>query len=158
MAQFFEFQILPSTPASMLNLANFRFQKPKTLQATSILVGRGVFLLKNRFSIFSQQFCPRLWFIDIFWKYCPRLLNGITMRSGALYALNSINSKLQKWFNKLFLIFSIKIWYFWRLPSICQIKHKNCLYIFKNQPKCLHSIKTYFSILITFKKKKNPNH
>ena len=130
MAQFFEFQILPSTPASMLNLANFRFQKPKTLQATSILVGIGVFLLKNRFSIFSQQFCPRLWFIDIFWKYCPRLLNGITMRSGALYALNSINSKLQKWFNKLFLIFSIKIWYFWRLPSICQIKHTKIVFIF----------------------------
>ena len=55
--------------------------------------GRAVFSLKNRFSILSQQFCPRKWLIDIFWKNFLKLLNGIEMHVDALNALNSINSK-----------------------------------------------------------------
>ena len=56
------FQI-PNSPLypskSILNLAKFCCQKPKTLPKTLIL-GERVFSLKNRFFIFSQQFCPRL--------------------------------------------------------------------------------------------------
>ena len=33
--------------------------------------GRGVFSLKNRFSILSQQFCPRLWLLIFFEKTIP---------------------------------------------------------------------------------------
>ena len=62
---------------------------------------RGVFSLKNRFSILSQQFCPRLEVIDIFWKNLPKLLNGIKMHACELYPLNSSNSKLQKWFPQI---------------------------------------------------------
>ena len=49
----------PYPPISMLNLAEFCCQKPKNLP-TTLIWGRGVFSLKNRFSILSQQFCPRL--------------------------------------------------------------------------------------------------
>ena len=49
----------------MVNLAKFCCQKPKTLRATLIYGGggggTGVFPLKNRFFILSQEFCPRLW-------------------------------------------------------------------------------------------------
>ena len=46
------------------------------------------------FSILSQQFCPRLKGIDFFWKNHPKWLSGIEMHVGAIYALNSIISKL----------------------------------------------------------------
>ena len=49
----------PYPPISMLNLAKFCCQKPKTLSA-ALFWGRRVFALKNGFSILSQQFCPRL--------------------------------------------------------------------------------------------------
>ena len=54
----------------MLNLAKFCFQKPKTSQTTLICRERGFFTER------------------------PKVLNGIEMHVGALYALNSINSKL----------------------------------------------------------------
>ena len=57
-------------------------------------LGRGTFSLKKRFSVLSQQVCPRLSIIDIFWKNHPKLLNGIKMHVGVLYALNSVSSKL----------------------------------------------------------------
>ena len=51
----------PYPPISMLNLARFFWQKPKTLRTTLIFFwGEKGFSLKNRFSILSQQFCPRL--------------------------------------------------------------------------------------------------
>ena len=45
----------------MLNLAKFCCQKLKPLRKTLICGKRGVFSLRNRFSVLSQQFCPRLW-------------------------------------------------------------------------------------------------
>ena len=51
----------PYPPIPMLNLAKFCCQKPKTLPTTLIWGEReGFFSLKSRFSILSQQFCPRL--------------------------------------------------------------------------------------------------
>ena len=71
MAQFLK--IPNSTPyplISMLNLAQFCCQKLKILPSFVVknlklceehwFGGRGVFSLKNKFSILSQQFCPRL--------------------------------------------------------------------------------------------------
>ena len=53
-------------PISMLNLAKFCYQEPKTLRTTLIWVERDFVLLKNRFCILSQQFCSRLQVIGIF--------------------------------------------------------------------------------------------
>ena len=56
----FQIPISPSyPPISILNLAKFCCQKPKTLP-TILIWGERDFLLKNRFSVLSQQFCPRL--------------------------------------------------------------------------------------------------
>ena len=85
---------------------------------------RGVFSLRNRFYILPQQFCPRLWVINIFLKTCPKLLNGIEMHVGAMYALTQSIPSYKNYFYKLMLVFSIKIWHFCRLPSIYQKKQK----------------------------------
>ena len=46
-------------PISMLNLAEFYFQNPKTFP-TRLIWGERSFSVKNRFSILSQEICPRL--------------------------------------------------------------------------------------------------
>ena len=61
MTQFFKFQILPLSPISILNLAKTCCQKLKPLRTTLTWGEKGVFSLRNRFSVLSQQFCPRLW-------------------------------------------------------------------------------------------------
>ena len=83
----------PYPRTSMLNVVKFCCQKLETLQRT-LIWGAGEFLLKNKFFILSQQFCPRLEVIDIFIKIRPKLLNGIEIHVGALYPLNSIKSNL----------------------------------------------------------------
>ena len=49
----------------MLTLAKFCCQKPKPLLTTLIWGERGFFLRKNKFSILSQQFCPRLYLMSL---------------------------------------------------------------------------------------------
>ena len=61
MTQFFKFQILPLSPISILNLVKTCCQKLKPLRTTLTWGEKGVFSLRNRFSVLSQQFCPRLW-------------------------------------------------------------------------------------------------
>ena len=70
-----------------LNFSNSKFSPLRP----NINVDSGHFFL---FSILSEQFCPRLKVIDFFWKNDPKWLSGIEMHVGAMYALNSINSKL----------------------------------------------------------------
>ena len=87
-----------------------------------------------------------------FWKSHPKLLSGIEMHVGAMYALNSINSKFWKWFalinahiqhqNMVFLEATVKFY---------QTKHKKLSLLSLNQPKCLHSIKIYFSMHLILK-------
>ena len=49
----------PLPPNINVESSQFFCQNPKTL-STTLIWGRGVFSLENRFSILSQQFCPRL--------------------------------------------------------------------------------------------------
>ena len=94
------FQIPNSPPYPLMTVEadQFFIVKHPKLCEQHWFGGRGVFSLKNRFSLLSQQFFPRLWVEDIFWKICLKLLNGSEMYFGALDVLKSINSKLQKWF------------------------------------------------------------
>ena len=114
MPQFFKLQILHFTPVH-----------PCSIWLSFVVK---VFSFKNRFSILSLQFCLRLQVIRIFWIYHTISLNSIGMYVDVVYALDSINSKLQKWF-LLLPIFSIKIWYFWSLSGILPNKRqKSVLY------------------------------
>ena len=99
MTQFFKFQFLPLTSQYQCWIWPSFVAKSLKLCQQHWFGERGVFALENRFSILSQQFCPRLSVNDIFWKNHPNLLNGIEMHAGVLYALNSINFKLWKWFS-----------------------------------------------------------
>ena len=60
MTQFFKFQILPLTPQYQCWIWPSFVVKSLKLCQKHWLGGREVFSLKNRYSVFSQEFCPRL--------------------------------------------------------------------------------------------------
>ena len=102
-------------------------------------------MLKLRFSILSQQFCPRLQVIGIFRKYHSKLVNATDMHLCALYTFNLIN--------ELMLIFSIKNVVFLKATlNFTKWNTKNCFYFCLNHHRCLSSINNYSAFCINIKK------
>ena len=122
MTQFFKFQIFPLTPQYPCWIWPSFAAKSLKLCQQHWFGGKGVFSLKNRFSILSQQFCTRLQVIDILSQIAQWYWNACWCT--VCFKIQSIRSYKSD-FHELMLIFSIKIWYFGRLPSIFyQINHE----------------------------------
>ena len=121
MAQFFKFQNFPFTSLNECWICPSFVAKSLEL-CEQHGFGRGFFHRKIDFLFCLNSFVQRCRLLILFWENLPKLLNGVEIHFGALYALDLINSKLQKWF--LWIIAQSKYGIFEGYFQLYQIKYK----------------------------------
>ena len=110
-------KLLPYPSISILNLAKYCFQKPKTLQTTLIWEDRSFSTEKKILYFVSKVLSKILHYSYFLKKNAPNywIILKCTFLHGIL-KVQSIPSYKSDLYALMF-IFSIKIWYFWWLSS-----------------------------------------
>lgn len=139
MTQFFKFQILliySSRYQSTIWLG-FRAKSLELCEKLWFWAGE-FFSLKNRFSILPQEFSPRSYFVDTFWKYYPQTDE---------WYQNPYWCAVSFQFSQVQVAKVVRM----NQCSYYQIKYKQLSLFFKNTPKCQVEIKSYVSMLFFVK-------